>query len=318
MGSSETNPLVSFVIIAYNQEEYIREAVEGAFSQTYSPLEIILSDDCSLDSTFDIMQEMAASYKGKHRVILNRNKSNLRLAAHVNIVMAMAGGEIIVLAGGDDISMPDRCALSAEFLMENPDHCCVSFDTVKFTHSKDIPSVPLAEKVHVASYSLDDLIRDSSIHTNGASRAIRRRVIDSFPPLQSDSPTEDSTILLRCLLLGKAAQVSIPIVYYRVHGGNLYASANKFSINYDAIYRQYICDMKYAFESGLMGDTSPKKLEDALNKKLERNLIRSKFFKEKNKFKVFIMQVFPSRSIRLKQKYRYLIRVLRSSVNVKS
>ena len=42
-------PLVTFALFAYNQEQYIREAVEGAFSQTYEPLEIILSDDCSSD-----------------------------------------------------------------------------------------------------------------------------------------------------------------------------------------------------------------------------------------------------------------------------
>lgn len=47
-------PLVTFALFAYNQEQYIREAVEGAFSQTYKPLEIILSDDCSRDRTFEI------------------------------------------------------------------------------------------------------------------------------------------------------------------------------------------------------------------------------------------------------------------------
>jgi len=39
-------PLLTFALFGYNQEQYIREAVEGAFAQTYSPLEIILSDDC--------------------------------------------------------------------------------------------------------------------------------------------------------------------------------------------------------------------------------------------------------------------------------
>jgi glycosyltransferase involved in cell wall biosynthesis len=42
--------------------------VEGAFSQTYSPLEIILSDDCSSDRTFEIMEEMAREYQGPHLV----------------------------------------------------------------------------------------------------------------------------------------------------------------------------------------------------------------------------------------------------------
>jgi glycosyltransferase involved in cell wall biosynthesis len=37
-----SHPLVSFAVLGYRQEQYIREAIEGAFAQTYSPLEIIL------------------------------------------------------------------------------------------------------------------------------------------------------------------------------------------------------------------------------------------------------------------------------------
>lgn len=54
--------LISFVLIAYNQERFIREAVEGAFSQTYSPLEIILSDDASSDRwNLPIAEKLAGS-----------------------------------------------------------------------------------------------------------------------------------------------------------------------------------------------------------------------------------------------------------------
>ena len=60
----DERPLVTFALFAYNQEQFIREAVEGAFAQTYEPLEIILSDDCSTDRTFEIMQEMASACEG--------------------------------------------------------------------------------------------------------------------------------------------------------------------------------------------------------------------------------------------------------------
>ena len=47
-------PLVSFAQFAYNQEKYIREAIEGAFAQTYEPIEVILSEDYSTNRTFEI------------------------------------------------------------------------------------------------------------------------------------------------------------------------------------------------------------------------------------------------------------------------
>lgn len=107
--TNSSNPLISFVLLAYKQEKYIREAVEGAFAQTYSPLEIILSDDASPDGTFEIIQEMAAAYQGPHKLILNRNEKNLGIGPHVKKIFEIASGEWLVGAAGDDISLPQRC-----------------------------------------------------------------------------------------------------------------------------------------------------------------------------------------------------------------
>ena len=98
--SDAKNPLVTFALFAYNQEQFIREAVEGAFAQTYVPLEIILSDDFSTDRTFQIMQEMASIYVGPHSVITNRNASNLHVGGHINVVNRLANGELVVAAAG--------------------------------------------------------------------------------------------------------------------------------------------------------------------------------------------------------------------------
>ena len=100
--------LVTFALLAYNQERYIGEAVQGAFSQTYCPLEIILSDDCSSDRTFEIMAKMAEAYDGPHKIILNRNEKNLGIGGHVNRIVELSSGELIVTAAGDDISLPER------------------------------------------------------------------------------------------------------------------------------------------------------------------------------------------------------------------
>lgn len=103
-----TAPAVTFGLVAYNQEKYVREAIEGAFAQTFSPMEIILSDDCSTDRTFAIMEEMAASYRGPHIVIARREASNVGTVQHLMNVARAAKGELMVVAAGDDISYPDR------------------------------------------------------------------------------------------------------------------------------------------------------------------------------------------------------------------
>jgi glycosyltransferase involved in cell wall biosynthesis len=107
-------PLVTFAILAYNQEKFIREAVEGAFAQTYEPLEIILSDDCSSDRTYEIMQEMIAAYEGPHELRLRRSEVNNGTLAHFFNVVSKTQGTHLVVAAGDDISYPERTLKSIE------------------------------------------------------------------------------------------------------------------------------------------------------------------------------------------------------------
>ena len=127
MSEPQQRPLMTFALFAYNQETFIREAVEGAFAQTYEPLEIILSDDCSTDRTFEIMQEMALAYRGNHDVVLNRAPRNKGLLSHIIDTCKQARGEIIVVAAGDDISYPQRVhTLVQEFEGDSSTYCVSS------------------------------------------------------------------------------------------------------------------------------------------------------------------------------------------------
>ena len=65
MESHPNRPLITLGLIAYKQDRFIREAVASALAQTYSPLQIVLSDDASPDSTFEIMREGALSLRRK-------------------------------------------------------------------------------------------------------------------------------------------------------------------------------------------------------------------------------------------------------------
>jgi cellulose synthase/poly-beta-1,6-N-acetylglucosamine synthase-like glycosyltransferase len=74
--SATDRPLVSILLIAYNQEKQIADAVRSALAQTYTPLEIIISDDASSDATFTTIEAAIAGYRGPHKVIARRNAAN--------------------------------------------------------------------------------------------------------------------------------------------------------------------------------------------------------------------------------------------------
>ena len=302
-------PLMSFVLIAYNQEKFIRDAVIGAFSQTFSPLEIILSDDCSSDRTFEIMEELANDYEGQHKIILNRNKHNLGLAAHVNKVMTIVQSDLVVLAAGDDVSFPERAQASWDLLSSNSDCTAVSFSTITFTKDYDTIARPTSLANSFEKYSIDQLIKNCEFHINGAARTFRRSVFEKFGPLSPDSPTEDSTILLRCLLAGPVIKHNDPLVYYRIHGKNLSASNNIFFLDYSRIHCQYMTDLNIANQKGLIDEVEYKLVKASLENKLERKMLWSKFNRQKNKVMIFVSSILLSKVFSPKEKVRYLRQV---------
>lgn len=210
-------PLITFALFAYNQEKFVREAVEGAFSQTYHPLEIILSDDCSGDQTFEVMKEMASAYRGPHRIILNRNDRNLGIPGHVNRVMQLAAGELIVAAAGDDISLPERCSRTFE-LWERAGQRASSI-AMGFKSFSEDSSIRLRE-VPLVCTDVERVIWNASAGVTGASNAWHRRLFEVFGPLPEFVPAEDVILPFRSLLLDGIVVDRTPVVNYRCHPGN--------------------------------------------------------------------------------------------------
>lgn len=113
-GQPRQAPAVSFILLAYNQEKYIREALEGALSQDYHKLEIVVSDDRSSDRTFDIIRDIASHYSGPHRLVINQTQQNRGIVPHLYEAVGLCTGELIVGSAGDDISYPQRVSTLAE------------------------------------------------------------------------------------------------------------------------------------------------------------------------------------------------------------
>jgi glycosyltransferase involved in cell wall biosynthesis len=108
-----SKPKVTYALLCYNQEKFVRDAVRSALAQDMTPLDVILSDDCSADGTFKILEEEAKAYRGPNSVRLNRNEVNLGIE-HNNKVVQLAEGDLIIVAHGDDIALPHRARKLAE------------------------------------------------------------------------------------------------------------------------------------------------------------------------------------------------------------
>lgn len=121
------NELASIIYTVYNQEQYVRESLTCALTQSYEPLEIVVSDDGSSDGTRAVIdkvvnelgfervdsEECGDSYlrafqKGGKKLVVNFNVQNRGICENFEYAFGLTHGELVFTFGGDDISMPDR------------------------------------------------------------------------------------------------------------------------------------------------------------------------------------------------------------------
>lgn len=210
-------PLVTHFLYAYRQEASVGAAIASVLAQTWQPLEIILSDDCSPDGTFAVMQAMAAAYDGPHRIVLNRNDTNLGIARHAEKIMALATGDFIVESAGDDISLPHRTeTLAAAWL--------ASGRRTMYVHSEkqDVDAegrlLPLVPRSDLLADVTPRQIATHKYGLIGATAGWDRRLVDDFAPIHEVAAFHDYPLAFRAALCGTVAFVPEPLVHYGTAG----------------------------------------------------------------------------------------------------
>lgn len=98
-------PLISVIMPAWNSEKTVRKAANSILGQTWRNLELLIVDDCSDDSTWKVLQEIAAV---DSRVKIMRNKANVGPYVSKNFALAVAKGEWITGHDADDWAHPQR------------------------------------------------------------------------------------------------------------------------------------------------------------------------------------------------------------------
>lgn len=92
--------MVSVVMCTYNGEKFLRGQLDTLLAQTVMPHEIIVQDDCSQDSTWEILQEYAAS----HAVMkVYRNERPMGINENFFSALGRASGDFIAICDQDDL-----------------------------------------------------------------------------------------------------------------------------------------------------------------------------------------------------------------------
>jgi len=210
--------LVSLIIFTYNQEEYVREAVVSALSQDYSNLEIIISDDCSADQSFEIIKETVNEYRGPHKIILNQNSPNLGVVKHLNKMIRMSSGELIVGAAGDDISLNNRVRILVNHWQRSKKLMLSSNAIIIDRSGREIGEYSSDKKVEL---TYEEMVREGGSGVLGATVAWDKHLFERFGFHPEATINEDQLLPFQAALCGGVEYVNENLIKYRVHSQNL-------------------------------------------------------------------------------------------------
>jgi glycosyltransferase involved in cell wall biosynthesis len=110
-----TPPLVTVICLCYNQEKFVREALESVFNQTYSNIQLIVVDDASTDRSRGEIKKALNDHPEVPFISLTENKGNCKA---FNTALSLIKGEFVIDLAADDILLPERIKEGVEQLQK--------------------------------------------------------------------------------------------------------------------------------------------------------------------------------------------------------
>ncbi len=107
----QENQLVTIICLSYNHEKFVLETLNSVVNQNYSPIELIIVDDCSSDATKSLIEDWLLSHPN---VTFIPNEVNLGNTKSFNNALKMAKGDYIIDLAADDLLMPNGILMQME------------------------------------------------------------------------------------------------------------------------------------------------------------------------------------------------------------
>jgi glycosyltransferase involved in cell wall biosynthesis len=235
-------PLVTILIDNYNYARFLQAAIESALNQTHRPIEIIVVDDGSTDSSRQVIE----AYKDRVIPIFKENGGQ---ASALNVGVEKSRGTIICFLDSDDEFLPTKVERVVQFFEENDlitkpalvhhplqirdeKSAKLTGQLLGRTHASPLNLYDFAKRLHYIGYY-------ASAHSGiSFSRPLANLL---FPLPESRHWTSaDDFIVKGASLIGELYSFNCPLGIYRVHGGNLWFFSRSHSRQYQETLDAYL------------------------------------------------------------------------------
>jgi glycosyltransferase involved in cell wall biosynthesis len=220
LGFLPENPLVSVIVGNYNYGQYVSQAIESVFHQTYQNFELIICDDGSTDDSCQII-EAYARRDPRIRLVTKRNGGQ---ASAWNAAYQESKGHIVCTLDSDDRYLPDKLEIVVRSFKCHPDGGFLGhrmFLVDEDGHRRGV--TPLLVDPPSGWYG-PFVVRCGDVPnglTFGSGICLRREVSSFIFPLPEKVAPADGSIVYLSPLITPLIGISVPLAEYRRHSGSV-------------------------------------------------------------------------------------------------
>lgn len=258
MNNSQPLPLVSVLMTSYNREMYIGAAIESVLNSTYQNLELIVSDDCSLDSTVAIAQRYADK---DSRVKIYINEKNLGDYPNRNKAAGYAKGKYLKYLDSDDLIYYYGLEVMVNYMEQFPE---AGFGLASLVEDqRPFPVCILPKEIYIEGFGKFD-------HFGRApgSSIIKREVFEKLDGFSGKRMIGDTEFWLKAAMYYPMVKFPFDLYWSRIHDSR--EAVSVYAVN------EYRKLRKEVFEAALSHQMCPlSRLE--INQ--VRNILRNKRIK---------------------------------------
>ena len=229
--------MVSVCVITFNSAKYIIETLDSVRQQSFSDIELIISDDCSTDDTVILCQKWLDRDKNLFvKVKLITSIKNAGVVTNINRAISVSHGEWIKFVAGDDVLLNTCIQDNLDFIAKNSKCLIVQSDVMKYQDSFEAENLILGDSRYKVFLHNNVTAKEQfrilcfECPVMAPSTFIKRNLLEEMGGFDSSFSIEDYPMWLKITSLGyKIYYLNKVTIKYRIHDTSIMHSC---SFNY--------------------------------------------------------------------------------------